>query len=55
MELVRLGGIFYLACSGQSMTFVDFQKKVDGEENSNYFHFIEWELGEGSSCLMFKS
>ena len=37
------------------MTFVDFQKKVDGEENSNYFHFIEWELGEGSSCLMFKS
>lgn len=44
-----------LACSGQSMTFVDFQKKVDGEENSNYFHFIEWELGEGSSCLMFKS
>ena len=44
-----------LAYSGQSMTFVDFQEKVDGEENSNYFHFVEWELGEGSSYLMFKS
>ena len=44
-----------LACSGQTVTFVDFQERVDGEENSNYFHCIEWELGEGSSYLMFKS